>query len=76
MLFRSADIFTVHPDGTGLRRAIGGPGAQSDPAWGPGAMRIAYTQGGDVWTAAPDGSGRGRVTASSGADEQPAWQPA
>ena len=86
---RSWDIYTVHPDGTGLQPLADTPGDEIQPVWSPDGSLIAYIaspfgSGGigdstgtyDVYTARPDGTERTRVTTDAGgAGGSLAWQP-
>jgi Tol biopolymer transport system component len=86
---RSWNIYTVHPDGTGLRPLADGSGDEIQPVWSPDGSLIAYMasphgSGGigdntgtyDVYTARPDGTERTRVTTDAGgAGGSLAWQP-
>ena len=76
---RSWDIYTVHPDGTGLRALADSSGDEIQPVWAPDGSLIAYMaspqgSGGlgdntgtyDVYTARPDGIERTRVTTNAG----------
>jgi Tol biopolymer transport system component len=86
---RSWDIYTVHPDGTGLRPLADGPGDEIQPVWSPDGSLIAYMaspqgSGGigdntgtyDVYMSRPDGTEQTRVTTDAGgAGGSLAWQP-
>ena len=71
-------LFTIRPDGTGLRRlTIGG----MDPAWSPSGRRIAAVfpdphSGGQlqIYTLNANGTGRARVTSGT-ESTAPAWSP-
>jgi Tol biopolymer transport system component len=85
----SWDIYTVHPEGTGLRPLADTPGDEIQPVWSPDGSLIAYMaspqgSGGigdntgtyDVYTARPDGTERTRITTDAGgAGGSLAWQP-
>jgi Tol biopolymer transport system component len=76
---RDGDIWTVKPDGTGLRRVTKHPAFDDDPAWSPNGRWIAFTRSsgrywGDdavVYRIRPDGTGLRRITAGA----QPSWAP-
>jgi TolB protein len=86
---RSWDIYTVHPDGTGLRPLADSPGDEIQPVWSPDGSLIAYMaspqgSGGigdntgtyDVYMSRPDGTEQTRVTTDAGgAGGSLAWQP-
>jgi TolB protein len=65
---RDGDIYTVSADGGPEQLLIGGPTADSDPAWSRDGTRIAFTRRpskdtpGDIWTAPADGSGAVQLT--------------
>lgn len=65
-----SDIFTIHPDGTDLRRLTFSHDASS-PAWAPRGHRILYQHGSGIWMMHGDGQHKVRVT--PGAD--PVWAP-
>jgi Tol biopolymer transport system component len=78
----AADIWTVRPDGSGLRRLTGEPRAHEDtPAWSPDARRIAYSVErerdgallADIWVMHADGSGRRRLLGGRHQDRAPSW---
>ncbi len=73
---RGGNIFSVRPDGTGLRR-LTRSGHASGPVWSPDGKRIAYLDGGDLWIMNANGSGKTRVTNSAPryTDGRPAWSP-
>jgi Tol biopolymer transport system component len=76
---RSWDIYTVHPDGTGMRPLADSPGDEIQPVWSPDGSLIAYMespQGSDgagdntgtydVYTSRPNGTEVTRVTMDAG----------
>ncbi len=72
---RNWHIWTVQPDGTQTRLAVG-----FQPAWSPDRSRIAYvhqTRFGtpNIWTMAADGSDKTQLTSGSNYRAQPAWSP-
>jgi Tol biopolymer transport system component len=63
------DVFTMDPDGGGVRKLTDSMGASSDPAWSSDGSHLAYSAdpGGDpaaqgIFVMAADGSGQTRVT--------------
>jgi Tol biopolymer transport system component len=66
------DLWTIAPDGTGLRKLLAMPGIQTAPAWSPGRGAPSVAFGSDQGVSVLDvDSGRVRVVAAVGAD--PAW---
>ena len=81
---RHGDIYTVLPDGTGLRRLTFTNTATSDglndwPAWSPNGHLIAYASevagSWDVWVMNADGSSKRRITSAGSNDTAPTWSP-
>jgi TolB protein len=81
------DLFTVGPDGTGLKKIVPGGG---DPSWSPDGTRIAYASirdrlgitcfqecltSGEIYVAEADGSGQRRLTRTEADEGSPAWSP-
>jgi hypothetical protein len=66
-------IYSVRPDGTGLRRL--GPGAF--PAYSPDGKRIAFISAfnGGVWTMNANGTNRQRVGTVTSYQSAPTWSP-
>jgi Tol biopolymer transport system component len=80
------EIFVMRSDGTGLRRLTDHPGLDTNPAWSPDGLRIAFTrwpegpasEGGDrvaIWALNADGSGLERLTHGPGLADQAEWSP-
>ncbi len=67
-------IFTVHPDGSGLRRLTSG-NYDAAPAWSPNGRRIAFTRGVDIWMMDAWGHHLHRVTTSPAFEGLPTWSP-
>jgi TolB protein len=64
----STEIWTMHADGTGLRRLVSG----SAPTWSPNGRRIAFWfDKGGIASIRPDGSGLRRLTRTPGRMEEP-----
>jgi TolB protein len=81
------DLFTVAPDGTGLRKIVSGGG---DPSWSPDGERITYSSirdrlgitcfqecatSGEIYVADADGKGQRRLTRTEADEGSPAWSP-
>jgi len=75
----SGDIYTIEPNGTGIRRLTFG-GTGMFPAWSPDGRRIAYSGPADptfaIWIMGADGSDPHQLTfPGSSSDLRPAWSP-
>jgi TolB protein len=74
-------IFTVNPDGSGLRRVTGHPPFGVDPAWSPDGRRVAFdmlsaASGHELWVANANGTRPHRLLSRVGSDDlQIAWSP-
>jgi TolB protein len=67
------DVWSVHPDGRGLRRLIANA---ADASWSPDGKRIAFSRRGDIYTATPAGTQIRQLTHGHYADATvPAWSP-
>jgi TolB protein len=81
------DLFTVAPDGTGLKKIVPGGG---DPSWSPDGTRIAYASirdrlgitcfqecatSGEIYVADADGRRQRRLTRTEADEGSPAWSP-
>jgi TolB protein len=78
------DIFSMNPDGSGLRRLTTNPAGDRQPDWSPDGRSIAYTIDKpnavinfEVARMAADGSDRRQLTttATGEASSQPSWLP-
>ena len=82
---RRGDIYTVRPDGSGLKRLTftatpSAEGLDATPVWSPDGRKIAYSSrtagSSDIWVMNADGSGKHRVTFSADWWEiDPTWSP-
>jgi dipeptidyl peptidase IV (DPP IV)-like protein/WD40 repeat protein len=74
---RGDEIFTVNPDGTGLKELTAGESSPTlAPEWSPDGGRIAFARNYDIWVVNANGSGVTNLTKSPGVlDWHPAWSP-
>ena len=81
---KSWDLFTIHPDGTGLTRLMGSRTSESDPAFSPDGSLVVFDRTQrkpkefsplDLWTVALASGDRTRLTDTpNGTELQPDWQ--
>jgi Tol biopolymer transport system component len=73
------DIFTVHLDGSGLRRVTNSPFPEGGPQWSPDGEFLAFHRSAPkfdaVYLVRPDGSGVRRLTPRWLNAENPDWAP-
>jgi Tol biopolymer transport system component len=73
---RGKAVFSINPDGTGMRTLTGTERATAGPlSWAPDSTRIAVSRAGDIYSVRADGSGEARLTTSPEPETQPAWSP-
>lgn len=74
------EIFKMNPDGTGLKQLTKNEIYDSDPAWSPGAQKIAFVRApagndNEVYTMKADGTGQKNRTKNAATDRAPAFSP-
>jgi TolB protein len=77
------EIFTMNPDGTGVRRLTSHQPTDTvtdaAPEWSPNGKRIAFQSNrdgdDDIWVMNADGSGLAQLTKNSIRDAKPSWSP-
>jgi TolB protein len=70
------DVFTVAPDGSGLRNLTPSPNSGGgEPDFSPDGRSIAYTRDGDIWVIGASGGKPKRLTAGPASDSGPAFSP-
>lgn len=73
--FQLLAIFTVNPDGTGLRNLTPDGELESNPTWSPDGHRILFSKAEDLYVMDADGSGRVKL-ADGGIDiPEHRWSP-
>ena len=76
----SADLFRVHPDGTGLERLTDDPAFDDQAAFSPDGKRIVFVSTraagrANLWTLDISTRRVTRLTSGDGGDFRPAWSP-
>ena len=75
----NSEIYTMHPDGSGLRRLTTNPGVDTHPSYSDDGSKIAYTSERDgrfdIWIMNSDGSAQTQVTKNPGKHNVPSFFP-
>jgi Tol biopolymer transport system component len=76
----NTDIFTVHPDGSGLINLTNNVAKETDLVWSPDGRRLAFSSGQqenrrDIFSMNADGSDLTRLTEDPGDEIFPLWSP-
>jgi hypothetical protein len=73
---RKGNIFSIKPDGTGLRK-LTHHGHASGPRWSPNGTRLAFIDRGNLWIMNANGSKKRRITGAAPryTDGRPTWSP-
>lgn len=73
---RNGNIFTIQPNGTGLRKLTRLGGA-AGPRWSPDGTRLAFIFRGNLWIMKANGSKKTQITRSAPlfTDGRPTWSP-
>ena len=69
----NSDIYSMNPNGTGVKRLTTDGNAETDPAVSPDGSRIAYEFFRGIWVMNADGSGKRKLTNGTLTDRDPAW---
>jgi dipeptidyl aminopeptidase/acylaminoacyl peptidase len=77
--YRSGDIWTMNPDGSGVTQITTAAGNDLFPVWSPDGSQIAFQSNRDgnyeIYVMNADGSGTARLTNNAASDQTPAWSP-
>jgi dipeptidyl aminopeptidase/acylaminoacyl peptidase len=68
-------IYTIAPDGSGMKQLTEGSASASGPRWSPNGEYIAYTTGGQIWRMNKDGGNKTQITKISTGASNPVWSP-
>jgi TolB protein len=79
---KQMDLFTIRPDGSHVKRLIGGRAFEEKAEWSPDGRRIAFARGApsglpaEIWTAGARGGDPRRLTTWNDLAGAPTWTPA
>ena len=68
-------VYSMNPDGTGLRLIFNTGNSDRDPTWSPDGKSIAFVSGYRVYVMRSDGTGVVAVSPSEGWGRYPSWSP-
>lgn len=73
---RNGNIFSIKPNGTGLRK-LTSSGHASGPRWSPNGTRLAFINRGNLWIMHANGGNKRRITDAAPlyTDGRPTWSP-
>jgi hypothetical protein len=73
---RNGNIFSIKPNGSGLRK-LTHQGHAASPRWSPNGARLAFIYRGNLWIMKANGTGKTQVTdaAPRYTDGRPTWSP-
>ena len=73
------DIYTMNPDGSGLKRLTEGNGNNEEPCWSPDGMYIVFSSsrlgGYHLYIMNANGYNQRRITYFKGEEREPSWSP-
>ncbi len=73
----NSDIYTIRPNGSGLKRLTRSPGADTGPQWSPDGRRIVFMSvrdgNAEIYVMNADGSSQRNLTRNSADDSSPHW---
>lgn len=65
------ELFTIRPNGLGLRQLTDNDVGDSGPDWAPGGWRLTFVRDGEIWKMAASGANASKIASG----HSPAWAP-